>query len=72
MNASVGNETQLFGTSTYQRAGLTFVRGGVQVLGRATKGGLLRSDWLLHQETSEHRGSGFVEPLFEESINFFL
>lgn len=59
-------------TSTHQRARLTLVRRGMQMFGDAASRGLLMNDWLLHQKTREHCGGCFVEPLFEEGINFLF
>jgi hypothetical protein len=68
----VGNEKDLSGPAAYERARLTFVRRGMQMFRDAADDGLLRRDWLLHQKACEHRGGGFVEPLFEKSINFLF
>jgi hypothetical protein len=58
--------------SAHEGARLNFVRSGMQMFRDAANGALLRRDWLLHQETREHSGGGFVEPLFEEGINFLF
>jgi hypothetical protein len=71
--AAVLNENELPGTSTHDGARLSFVRGGgVQMFRDAANNGLLRRDWLFHQKSREHRGSSFVEPLFEEGIDFLF
>jgi hypothetical protein len=68
----IGNRSELSGTSAYERARLTIVRSGMQMFRDSANGGLLRRNGLFHQKAREHRGGGFIEPLFEESINFLF
>jgi hypothetical protein len=65
-------EQELPGTRAHQRTRLAFPRGGVQMFCDVANGTLFRSQRLLHQKTREHRGRGFVEPLFEKSIDLFF
>ncbi len=63
---------ELPGASTRQRTGLSFVRSCVQMSCDVANGGLLGRQRLFHQKSREHCGGGFIEPLFEESIDFFF
>jgi hypothetical protein len=69
---AIENQRDSTGTRTYQGARLTFVKGSVQMFRHAADGGMFLRDRLLHQKTREHSGGGFVEPLFEECVNFLF
>src|ERR1700733_1446308 len=69
---TIENQRELSGTTTYERARLAFARSGVQMFCDTAKDGLFGRDWLFHQKAREHRGGCFVEPLFEQSINFLF
>lgn len=69
---AIGNRGELSRASAHERARLTIVRRGMQMFRDSANDGLLLCDWLFHQKPREHRGGGFVEPLFEEGINFLF
>lgn len=72
-NASeVENERELPGAGTNKCASLTFLRSGVQILCDVANRSVFGCRRLFHQKAREHCSCGFVKPLFEKSINFFL
>jgi hypothetical protein len=62
----------LSGSSARQGASVTFRRSCVQMFGDVAHGSLLRRHGLLHQKTGEHCSGRFIEPLFEQSVDFFF
>lgn len=68
----IEKERELTGAGTNERPRQTFLGRGVKLFGCVASGSLLGRRWLLHQKAREHRGSGFVEPLLEKSVNFLF
>jgi hypothetical protein len=70
--SELAKQRELSGTGAGERTRLALLRRGMKMVSCVANGKRLGRQRLFHQKTSEHRGGGFVEPLFEESINFLF